>query len=340
MKSCHLRLNGILAGPGRLRAVVAVRIAMIAFLAVCGTAPALAQDWPKGLIRLVVPFAAGGNTDIMARLLAASLGKELGQSVIVDNRGGAGGAIAAEFVARAAANGYTLFFGTTGQLSVVPLVQRVRYDPGSAFAPVSIYGSNPDILAVNAQLPVDSVSDLISYAKSHPNEINYGSGGVGTISHLATALFAKRAGIELQHVPFRGGAQTITELMAGHIQMYLGNTSEILPMASSKDLKLLGVTSEQRLRDLPNLPTVRETLSGYVIDAWNGLLAPAATPRPVLDRLEAASIQAAKEPEVVARLEKLGIQARGSTAAEFRRVIESEGPVYRNAVAAAGIAAP
>jgi tripartite-type tricarboxylate transporter receptor subunit TctC len=232
-----------------------------------------------------------------------------------------------------------LLFGTTAQISVVPFVQHVRYDSATAFAPISIYGTNPDILAVSARLPVQNVAELISYAKAHPNEINYGSGGVGSIAHLAAATFGKRAGIEIQHVPYRGGSETITQLIAGNIEIYLGNASEILPLAGAKEIRLLAVSSKERLQSFPDLPTIGETIPGYVIDTWNGLLAPAGTAKPIVDRLEAAAMQAAKDPEVVAKLDKLGIAARGSTAAEFSREIETERQFYREAVATAGISA-
>lgn len=331
--------EGVTAAAPALRGAGLQRRAVLlgTVLALCCASDAIAQDWPKSPITLVVPYAAGGNTDIMARLLADGLGRELGQSVIVENRGGAGGAIATEYVARANKDGYTLLFATTAQISVVPLVQRVRYDPLTAFSPVSIYGTNPDILAVNARLPVHSVAELIAYAKAHPNEINYGSGGVGTISHLAAAIFGARTGIALQHVPYKGGSQTVTELMAGHIQMYLGNTSELLPMAGSKELKLLAVSSKSRLPDLPDLPTIGETVPGYAVESWNGLLAPAGVPKPVLDRLEAAVRKIARDPAVISKLARLGILAQGSSAAEFQNAITGEALFYRDAVRTAGI---
>jgi tripartite-type tricarboxylate transporter receptor subunit TctC len=339
MTSTSVRYGGVNALIRRCSSFFMRGVMSALVIVICGLTPCAAQNWPSGPIKIVVPYAAGGNTDIMARLLADSLDKAIGESVIVDDRGGAGGAIGAEFVARAENDGQTLLFGTTAQISVVPFVQHVRYDSATAFAPISIYGTNPDILAVSAQLPVNSVAELIAYAKSHPNEINYGSGGVGSIAHLAAATFAKRAGIEMQHIPFRGGSQTITELMAGHIQMYLGNTSEILPMAGASEIKLLAVSSKERLRGMPDLPTIGETIPGYVIDTWNGLLAPAGTPKSVIDHLEAASMQAAKDPEVIAKLFKLGIAAQGTSAAEFQKDIETERQFYRDAVATAGISA-
>jgi tripartite-type tricarboxylate transporter receptor subunit TctC len=265
---------------GQCAASLMCGVTLVLFVAIFGVASSAAQSWPNGPIKLIVPYSAGGNTDIMARLLAANLTATLGESLIVDDRGGAGGAIGAEFVARADSDGQTLLFGTTAQISVVPFVQHVRYDSMTAFAPISIYGTNPDILAVSARLPVQNVAELISYAKAHPDEINYGSGGVGSIAHLAAATFAKRAGVELQHVPYRGGSETITQLIAGNIEMYLGNALEILPMVGAKEIRLLAVSSKERLQSFPDLPTIGETIPGYVIDTWTASWRPLARPNP------------------------------------------------------------
>jgi len=296
-----------------------------------------AQDWPAGPITFVVPYAAGGNTDIMARMLAESISQEFGQTVIVDNKGGAGGAIAAEFVARANPDGYTLFFGANAQTSVAPYVQRIKYDPIKNFKPISIFGTNGSILAISSKVPANNVAELIAYAKANPNKINYGSGGIGTIAHLASAMFAARAGVQMQHVPYKGGSQTIMDLSSGHIEMYLGNTSEILPLAGTKELKLLAVSSKERLKDLPNVPAIAETLPGYTIEAWNGLLAPAGTPQAIINKLEAAAMKAARKPDVVAKLEKLGIVAKGTSSAQHQQILESEQVFFRDAVNMAGI---
>jgi tripartite-type tricarboxylate transporter receptor subunit TctC len=312
--------------------------AMLLAMAVLALAqPAGAQDWPRSTVTLVVPYAAGGNTDTMARLLAGSLTQSLGQTVLVENKAGAAGALATEYVAKSAKDGYTLLFGTAAQTSVTPLVQTVRYDPQKDLAPISIYGAGPNILAVNRSLKVTNVADLIAKAKANPGAVKYGSGGNGTIGHLAGALFGKRAGIEIVHVPYRGGAQVISDLLAGHIDMYFGNASEILPVASNSAIMVLGVSTQTRLADMPDLPTVGETLPGLVIEAWNGLLGPAGLPAPMLQKLEQESIKAARTPDVVEKLRKLGIVARGSTAAEFTAAIQTEMPMYRDAVTAAGI---
>ncbi len=313
--------------------------AMLLAIAVLALAqPAAAQDWPRSALTLIVPYAAGGNTDTMARLLVQSLTQSLGQTVLVENKAGAAGALATEYVAKAAKDGYTLLFGTAALTSVTPLVQTVRYDPLKDLAPISIYGAGPNMLAVNVKLKATKIADLIAYAKANPGAVKYGSGGNGTIGHLAGSLFGKRAGIDIVHVPYRGGAQVISDLLAGHIDMYFGNASEILPVASNSAIKLLGVSTQMRLADMPDLPTVGEALPGLVIEAWNGLVGPAGLPAPVVQKLEQESIKAAQTPEVVEKLRKLGIVARGSTAAEFSAALRSEMPMYRDAVGAAGIA--
>ncbi len=327
MRSCH-GLSAILRKT---------TLILGAAFALTSTTGASAQDWPAGPITFVVPYAAGGNTDIMARMLAESISQEFGQTVIVDNKGGAGGAIAAEFVARANPDGYTLFFGANAQTSVAPYVQRIKYDPIKNFKPISIFGTNGAILAISSKVPANNVAEFIAYAKANPNKINYGSGGIGTIAHLASAMFAARAGVQMQHVPYKGGSQTIMDLSSGHIEMYLGNTSEILPLAGTKELKLLAVSSKERLKDLPNVPAIAETLPGYTIEAWNGLLAPAGTPQAVINKLEAAAMKAARKPDIIIKLEKLGIVAKGTSSAEHQQILESEQVFFREAVNMAGI---
>ena len=319
----------------RLRHVLS--ILPILFLVCGGAFAASAQTWPTSTIYLIVPYTAGGNTDTMARFLASSLTGSLGQPVVVENKGGAGGAIATDYVAKSNKDGYTLLFGTSAQISVVPLVQKVRYDPINDFSPISIYGRGPDILAVNAALPVSTLADFVAYAKAHPDELCYGSGGVGSIAHLAGSLFAKRAGIDMCHVPYKGGAQVLTDLMAGQIKVYLGNASEILPAARGKNVKALAVSSRARLPEEPNLPTMSETLPGFVVEPWNGLLAPRGTPASVLDRLEKAAIDAAHDPAIVAKLRQLGISAAGTTSKDFVSAIRDERAFYEEAVRTAGL---
>jgi tripartite-type tricarboxylate transporter receptor subunit TctC len=298
---------------------------------------AIADEWPSRPVTVIVPYAAGGNSDIMARLLADGLSKQLKQSFIVENRGGVGGAAGTEYVARAAKDGYTLLCATTAQFSIVPLVQTVRYDPATSFEPVSLFGSNANIIAISDKVPATSLKEFIAYAKANPGKLNYGSGGVGTVTHLAGAFFASKAGLDIIHVPFRGGSQMVAELSAGHIEVYVGSTSELLSMGNGAGIKLLAVTSPKRLASAPDLPAVAELVPGYEIGTWNGLLAPTGVPKEIIAQLERAAIAAAKDPETQEKLAKLGIEARGTTSEEFRKVIADEAAVYREVVAAAGL---
>src|SRR6266568_3506614 len=219
-------------------------------------AGAQAQDWPGKTITVIVPFAAGGNTDVMARMASNKLAAELKQTFVVENRLGAGGAIAANVVAQAAPDGHTLLFGAAPQIAVVPRIQKVSYDPLKSFAPVSVFGTGPFILAVNATIPVKTLPEFVAYGKGR--KLNYGSGGVGSIGHLSGALLVARAGFDSVHVPFSGGGPATSALVAGQIDMYFGNASELIPQAESGKIRLLGVATDQRMKQIPNVPTISE----------------------------------------------------------------------------------
>jgi tripartite-type tricarboxylate transporter receptor subunit TctC len=297
-----------------------------------------ANGWPSRWITMVVPYGAGGHTDIMARLLAGQLTKSLGVNVIVENKPGAGGVIATSFVSRANPDGYTLLFASVAQISIAPRIQAsVDYQPLKSFVPVSLLGTNPHILAVNASLPVNNIDEFVAYAKAHPGEINYGSGGRGALAQLAAALFAARNNLQLTHVPYKGGAETMTALMAGQIQMYLGSSSEIMTALPGGKIKALAVSTKGRFKSLPNLPPIADVSPEYEITSWNGLFVPAGTPQDIVDRLERAAADAARDPGIAERLNNLGITPVGNTSAEFKTVIEIEQSLYDQAVKAAGL---
>src|SRR2546428_816765 len=217
-----------------------------------------AQTWPQRPVKVIVPFTAGGNTDTQARIISERLSVALGQQFIVENRVGAGGAIAAEFVAKAPADGYTLFFAASSQIMIVPLIQKLNYDPLKDFAPISILGTNPFVLAVHISVPAKTLQDFIDYAKAHPGELNYSSGGTGSATHLAAALFASRAGLKMSHVPYQRGSQSVTDLVGGQIQMVLGNASDMIQHSKSGKIRLLAVSGEKRAPQFPDLPTIPE----------------------------------------------------------------------------------
>ena len=243
---------------------------------------AQASEWPSRPITAVVPYAAGGNTDTMARIVGERLGTKLGQPVIIENIAGASGAIGAARVAHAPADGHTLLFGAASQLIIAPLVQKVNYDPQKDFVPVSIFGAGPYILGVKPSLPASTFQEFIAYAKSNPGKLNYASAGPGGIIHLTTALLGARAGIDMVHVPYKSGAPALNGLLTGEIDVYFGNASELLQQASSGRVRLLAVSSAARLPQLPDMPTVGEFYPGFRVTSWNGFLAPAGTPQAVI----------------------------------------------------------
>jgi len=313
--------------------------AAVALVAIFQPALGRAQpDWPSRTVTVVVPFAAGGNTDIMARLASQKLAEILRQNFIVDNRGGAGGAIGASYAAQAAPDGYTLFFAAAPQIAVVPYVQKVNYDPHKDFTPVSIFGTGPFILAIGAAIPAKTIPEFVAYARGH--SLNYGTGGIGSVSHLSSALFVARAGLNAVHVPFRGGGPALAAVLAGQVDMYFGNASEIIPQADNGAIRLIGVATDKRMKQLPNVPTVGETYPDFALSSWNGFLVPSKTPRAIVEKLAKAVIAAAKDATVVEQLTKLGIEANGTTPEEFAALIAREQPQFDLAIKAANLTQP
>ncbi len=295
-----------------------------------------AQTWPQRPVKVIVPYTAGGTTDTQARIISERLSVALGQQFIVENRVGAGGAIAAEFVAKSTADGYTLFFAGTTQFSTLPLVQKVNYDPLKDFAPISILGTNPLVLGVHISVPAKTLKEFIEYVKAHPGELSYSSGGTGSTPHLSAALFALRAGLKMTHIPYKG-AQAVTDLVGGQVQVSFGNTSDMIQHSKSGKIKMLAVTGEKRMPQLPDLPAIAEFYPGFRTVVWNGLLAPYLTPKAIIDRIAQEAARAARDPDIIERLNKMGIDALGNTPAEFAARIRSEAPLWRDALNAAGI---
>jgi tripartite-type tricarboxylate transporter receptor subunit TctC len=286
---------------------------------------------------LIVPYAAGGHTDIMARLLADYLTKSIGQTFVVENRPGAGGSIATAYVADSAPDGHTLLFGSVAQISIVPFVQKVRYDPDKSFIPISIFGGGVIALVSNANLPIKTLPELISYAKAHTGKLNYSSAGFGSFSHLGGAMLASRAGINITHVPYKGASPAVQAVSTGEVQVYIGNRAELLPLAQSGKIRLLGVATAERVPDWPDVPVIADTIPGFKMGGWQGLLAPAKTPKAIVDRLEREAIAATKAPLTIERLNRLPANAVGSSSAEFVATIRGERELYKEAVKAAGI---
>jgi len=301
-----------------------------------------AQSWPQKPIKVIVPFPPGGVTDTLARITADWLTQRLGQPVVPDNRPGASGAIAADLVARAEPDGYTLFSAATPQLAVVPHVQKITYDPIKDFAPISIVGTNAFALGCNSdKTPAKTLAEFVDYVRARPGQLNYGSPGVGSIGHLTMALFLARAGLKMEAVIYKGGGPAMTDVVAGHVNCYFGNYNEILPHAGSGRVRVLATSGEKRARQLPDVPTVAEQgYPGFRTETWNGYVAPAGTPHEIVERIAREIAAGCKDANFVARLDKIGVDAICSTPEQFAQAIRDDLKLWKDAAAAAGMKAP
>lgn len=289
------------------------------------TAALAADAWPAQTINIVVPFPPGGTTDVVARVLAEKLGPILKQSVIVENRQGAGGNVGAAYVARAKPDGYTLLVSSAGPLSInQQLYASPGYDPIKDFAPISMLASVPIILVSNIHAPFKTVAELIAYAKAHPGRVAYGSQGSGTTSHLTMELLKLDAGIDLQHIPYRGSAPAATDLIGGQIQVMFDNSPTTYPQVKAGTMHPLGVASSHRVASLEGIPAIAETVPGFESDAWFGLVAPARTPADIVNKLNAAVRQVLADPAVIAKFKATGVELVSDTPQEFQRFILSE----------------
>ena len=302
------------------------------------TNASLAQSWPQKPVKVIVPFPPGGVTDSLARITADWLTQRLGQPVIAENRPGASGAIAAELVARAEPDGYTLFSAATPQLAIVPHVQKINYDPVKDFAPISIVGTNPFALGCNRKIAATSLKQLVDYARAHPGELSYASPGSGSVGHLTMELFLARAGLKMEAVLYKGGGPAIADVVAGHVPCYFGNLNEILPHAGGGKINVLAVSGETRAPQLPQVPTVAEQgFPGFRTVTWNGYVAPAATPKSIVERVAREIAAGCKDAAFVGRLEKIGVDPVCGTPDEFERAVRDDFALWKEAVQAAGI---
>ena len=302
--------------------------------------PGQAADWPVRPVTVVVPLAAGGNTDMMARLAAQHLTDKLGQTFIVENRPSAGGAIATAQVAAAPPDGYTLLFTPSSMLLLTPLLQKLSFDPGKQLVPVTNVGTGAQVIAIKRELPARTLPEFLAYARGHPGTLNFAVAGTQNISHLAPVLLFARAGVNLVMVPAKGEAQAIADLISGQVDLYFGNASQLLPHAGSDRIRLLAVGTAQRIAAAPDLPTVAETFPGLVFSSWNGFVVPVGTPDEIVDALRREIIALARSPEVAQRLTKLGIVPGGQSKEEVAATFASDREMFVAAVKAAGIASP
>ena len=301
-------------------------------------AQAQAPAWPRQPVTLVVPFPAGGPTDAMARALAQKLGERLGQSVVIDNKGGAGGSIAAEAVARANPDGHTLFFGTTGTLAINPsLYSKLRYDPVKDFAPVSLMATTMNVLVVNPDVPAKNLGDLVQLAKAKPGTVTYGSAGNGSSNHLSGELFRSSAGLQINHIPYKGSAPALVDLLGGRITMMFDTIAQQTQNVAAGKVRALAVTGPRRSPLLPEVPTAQEAgLKDFDVTIWYGVLAPAGTPAPVIERLNREIVAVMSSEEMKKRMQADGAEARPTTPAEFAALIKQDMAKWAPVVKASG----
>jgi tripartite-type tricarboxylate transporter receptor subunit TctC len=302
------------------------------------TAAHASADYPSRPIRLVVPFPPGGGADILARTVMPRVEKALGQTIVIENKPGAGGNVGAEYVARATPDGYTLLYGTNGTHAInASLYRNLRFDPIKDFVPVSRMTTIAAMLIVNPQFPPTTVEELIRYARANPGKVNFASAGNGTTSHLAGELFKTMAGIDIVHVPYRGGAPAVTDLVAGQVQMMIDVMPNALPLARDGRARGIAVSTAARYPGAPEFPTIAESgLPGFEAGAWDGIFVPAGTPAPIVARLNAAIRETVEDPPVAEALRARGAQPMPNSPEEFARHIAASAEKWARAVRASG----
>jgi tripartite-type tricarboxylate transporter receptor subunit TctC len=303
------------------------------------TGPALAADYPARPIRLIVPYAPGGGADGVARIVAKKMSENIGQPIVIENKGGAGAIGGTDLVAKAEPDGYTLLLGQSGPISINPAVYKsLPYDPQKDFATISMTTAYPYILVVNAELPVKTLAEFVALAKSKPGAMNYGSTGVGAANHLVAELFNSKAGLKMTHVPYRGTALATADLVAGQLTMVFGDPISVLPHVQSGKLRALAVTSLQRSPVAPNVPTVAESgYPGFEALAWHGILAPARTPAAIVQKLNEEIVKAVNDPATKALLANQAMQTVGSTPEEFATFIRNDIAIWKAVAMAANV---
>ena len=303
-----------------------------------GGTSALAQAYPTKPVTIIVPFAAGGTTDILARIIGQALTAELGQSVVVDNRAGAGGNIGGQAAAKAAPDGHTLFMGTVGTHAInASLYKKMPFDPVKDFAPLTRVANVPNLLVANPAQPYKSVKDLIAYAKANPGKVTFGSSGNGSSIHLSGELFKSLAKVDMQHVPYKGSAPAVTDLLGNQIGIMFDNMPSAIQHVRSGKLVPLAVTTAKRSPELPNVPTIAEAgVPGYEATSWFGMFAPAGTPAPVLAKLNAAIVKVLAQPDVKKKINEQGAEVYSETPEQFAAFIQAESVKWGKVVKESG----
>jgi tripartite-type tricarboxylate transporter receptor subunit TctC len=320
----------------RRRAVLGLSTLMV----LAGWMPPLAgaqSEYPSRPVTLVVPFPAGGSTDLVARLIASGMTKHLGQQIVIENRGGAGGNIGSAAVARAEPDGYTILMATVATHALNPaLYKKMPYDPVADFAPISLLALIPNVLVVNNDFPAKSVQELIDLLKADPGKYSYASSGNGTPLHLSGELFKSMAGVDMVHVPYKGAGPALVDVMGGHVPIMFDNLPPSLEHIRAGSLRGLAVTTKERAPSMPELPAIAETLPGYETYSWNAFFAPAGTPEPIIRKLNEAALAAVKDPEVTAKLKDLSATPVGSTPEELAAHVKAELAKWAPIVKASG----
>jgi tripartite-type tricarboxylate transporter receptor subunit TctC len=299
---------------------------ILALAALPSSLPAWADTYPSRFIRMVVPYPAGGTSDVLARVLAKKMGDSMGQQIVIENIGGAAGTIGAGSVARAEPDGYTLIFGYATQFTIAPvLYQNLTYDPLRSFVPIGSAVRFHFLMTAYSGLPVNTLADVVAYAKAHPGKLTFASPGVGTSTHLLGELFKLNQGVDIVHVPYKGGGPAITDYVAGRIDLYSDAIAPLLPWVQQGKIKPLAVTSEQRLPELPNVPTVAEAgMPDLAVFTWTAVFAPAGTPKPITDRLETELQKALSDPEVQATFRSNGYEMFPGSPAAVTELIKTD----------------
>lgn len=301
---------------------------------------AQAADWPAGPITMIVPFPPGGPTDLIARVMAQQLSSQLGQTIIVDNKGGANGTIGMGAAAAAKADGYTLLYNTSSIALAPNLFKKLTFDPVKDFEPVSSTAVIPLVLLIHPSVPANNLKEFVAYAKGKPGQLSYASAGMGNITHLGAFLFNQASGIDAVHVPYRGSAPAMVDLVGGQVQYGTNTLNDSLPFIKDGRLKALAITSKERSPKLPDVPTLAETeIPGFEVGAWQGIVAPAGTPKSIIERLNVEVLKALKSDFVKTQLSEQGAQPLGSSPAEYGAYIKSEIKRFGDIIKAAGIKA-
>jgi tripartite-type tricarboxylate transporter receptor subunit TctC len=313
--------------------------AILAASAALAASSARADDYPSHPIKLIVPYAAGGGADSVARIVARRVGQTIGQPIVIENRGGAGSIIGTEAVQRADPDGYTLLLGQSGPISINPAIYKnLRYDPVKDFAPITMTTAYPYILVVNPTLPVKNLQELVALAKAKPGEFNYGTTGVGAANHLVSELFNGKAGIKMVHIPYRGTALAVTDLIAGQVTMVFADPISALAHIQAGTLRALAVTSKERSAVAPDVPTIAESgYPGFDAIGWHGILAPAKTPPAIVKKLNDEIVKALQDPDTKALLEKQAMQTVGDTPEAFAAFIQQDIAIWKDVATQANV---